>query len=95
MEGWSVDIAGSVADVCQRLKEYSDKLTGQVRTDYDAALHYLIGCVTQNERLPGEYGPTGVHLAAAGTSGESRQYHRSCAVVLEPLYDASPGGAGT
>jgi hypothetical protein len=51
--------------------------------------------VTQNERLPGEYGPTGVHLAAAGTSGESRQYHRSCAVVLEPLYDASPGGAGT
>ena len=91
MEGWTVDLAGTVADVCQRLKEYSDKLTGQVKYDYDAALHHLMGLVMQNAPSPGSYSPSGVHLVARGTDAESRQYHTSLTMSLEPVYDAAPG----
>ena len=90
--GWSVALEGSCADVSARLKEYGDKLTGDARVEYGAVLPALLTLVAQNDRLPGEYGPVGVRVAARGTDAESRQYHRSCDVSVEPVYDGPTGG---
>lgn len=81
---WSIAFIGKPENVAKALEDNSAKLSGQSKTEFDAALPHLVALVKENF---GQNSPT-LKIAASGsgysTGGE--QVQRNCTVSIESLY---------
>lgn len=52
---WSVNYIGKPEKIAEALEQQSEKLTGQSKTEFDAALPHLCALVKQNFNKAGDY----------------------------------------
>jgi hypothetical protein len=94
---WSVSFLGKPEAVAKALDEYSEKLGGQSRVEYDAAKPHLMALVKQNFASPPYVAPLiDLEASGSGTGGpEGRQLQRSLQVKIATQYktvvDVPPG----
>jgi len=83
---WSINFIGKPGNIVTALQKESERLTGQSKVEYDAALPYLIGIVQGNSNVDEQYLPV-LHLQASGHAyikdGETQ--YSTCQVQLSPL----------
>jgi hypothetical protein len=83
---WSVTFIGKPENVATALEQQSEKMDGQSKVEYDAALPHFVALVKENF---GANAPI-VKIAASGhgyaEGGE--QKNRQCAVNIELIYGA-------
>lgn len=80
---WSVTFIGKPANIVAALQKQSEQLTGQSKTEYDAALPHLVGLVQANHHVEEQYTPV-LQLQANGhayVKDEVTQYS-NCQVQL-------------
>ena len=79
---WSISFMGAPRNVAIALKNESEKLSGESKVEYDAALPHMVGLVEQNfENVPM------VKINASGhgyVNGENEE--RQCSVAIDPVY---------
>jgi hypothetical protein len=81
---WSIQFIGKPENIAKALEDYSGKLSGQSKVEYDSALPHLVGLVKENF---GENPPL-LKLEASGhgsvVNGEQKQ--RNLTVNLLSFY---------
>ena len=75
---WSVSFIGKPEKVSEALLDYSNKLSGPSKDEYDAAVNPLIALVSQNI---GEG-----YMVKISASGSGYNGVRSCNVSIENIY---------
>lgn len=80
---WSVGFIGKSENVAKALQEYSAKVTGQSKIEYDDALPHLVALVKQNfgtEQL------IKISAAGSGYAVNNEQKNRSLSCSIEYMY---------
>lgn len=82
---WSIIFIGKASNVATALEKQSEKLTGDSKVEYDAALPHFIGIVKQNFATAPE--PV-IKIAAAGHgySENGQAKNRQCTCSVEIVY---------
>jgi hypothetical protein len=93
---WSIQLVGTPEKVAEALQAHSGTLSGQCKVEYDDALPYLVGLVSNNFADGERYKPSMVKIAASGSGvvgtspkdpeGQPQQLQRNCSVTLEGVY---------
>lgn len=81
---WSINLIGNPDNIVKALEAQSPKLTGNSKTEYDAALPHLVGLVQQNFN---KSAPPIIKLSANGhgySVNDEAQYN-NCNVSIESL----------
>lgn len=84
---WGISLIGKSANVATALDDYSTKLEGQSKIEFDAALPALRALVLENFGK-GDYPEPVIRLDASGTgsSRDGEQLARNVTVKIEPFY---------
>lgn len=81
---WSIKLIGKPDNVAKALTVQSDKMEGQSKIEYDAALPHMVGLVMQNF---GDNTPIIIITANGhGYASAGEQIQRYCAVNIEAVY---------
>lgn len=81
---WSVTFIGKPENVATALEQQSEKMDGQSKVEYDAALPHFVALVKENFGA----NPPVVKIAASGHgyAENGEQKNRQCAVNIELIY---------
>ena len=82
---WSISFIGQTGKVAAALNEYSNKLDGVSKQEYDSSLPYLVGLVQQNTEAT--YDPV-VKIEANGSGywHDAKHMQNTVRVTLERIY---------
>jgi len=78
---WSITLIGTPDKLVEKLERESDKLSGQSKIEYDAALGFICGLIQQNYEKDT---PPILKIEAAG-HGEA-SIRNQCAVSIQRVY---------
>lgn len=82
---WSITFIGKPENVANALEQYSEKLSGQSKIEYDSALPHFIALTKENfGSIPQVLKITASGHGQAGSDGE--QIQRQCIVSIELFY---------
>lgn len=79
---WSAYYIGTPDKIVEALNKQSESLTGNCKTEFDAALPHITALIGQNQ---GKDTPPVLNLAASGSAYDG---YSSCAVKIENLGSA-------
>lgn len=82
---WSITYVGKAENIVKALNDYSGKVAGQTKLEFDDALPHLVGILNQNFS---EGGAELLSLTASGSgwAADGKQVSRNLQVKLERLY---------
>lgn len=82
---WSIKFFGHPDKVIEALEAESNKLSGESKVEYDAALPHIVGLVKQNYNDQSK--PLiQVDASGHGYSHDGKSMQRNCKVVVDYLY---------
>jgi hypothetical protein len=79
---WSASFIGNPEKVVEALNKQSEGLTGNSKTEFDAALPNLIGLINQNFHSNPDYKP----VLKIEANGHGNDGERNCSVKIERIY---------
>jgi len=81
---WSINIIGKPKNVSNALEIYSEKLSGQSKVEFDAALPYMMGLVQQNFNENEQLLPViKIEASGYGYVQDGVQKYRNCICKIE------------
>jgi hypothetical protein len=85
---WSITVIGTPEKISAAIEQESEKLSGQCKTEFDAAKPHLHGLLAQNYSEANYAQPT-LRLSANGSAytRDGKPVHQSCFVELRTFSD--------
>lgn len=81
---WSISIIGKPEKVAKALEDYSSKLEGQSKEEYDAAVPHMVALVLENHG--NEAAIVKVTASGHGYMEGATKVNGTCSVVIENIY---------
>lgn len=83
---WSISFIGKPEKVSKALDEYSEKMTGYSKTEFDAALPHLKGLVEQNFNKKDDAQLVKITASGHGHAENGEDVYRTLAANVEVIY---------